>query len=324
MLGTGGNIRACSKWWLGMVAFCVLASRASTQQFVVADISTASFPLVTMQLFSFDSQGNPSPLDPQRDRLVTERMGVVRQTTAAVACPPQWEPAPIAAIMALDWASELVRSQARALLQTWEATAPPQSTLGAVIFGGRPYIASDFTANAGQIAEILDRAEPLEVAVPHRALADTLLGAVVLAARSTRQWRCALVVTEHLFPSSQPPGIAELVRQTGVRLIVLTLGHRPPQWLRSLCAESGGIALGDVTAELLRCASDRCWRLLRGTGRALSRGKAAMIALGIAPASSMLRALGDRQRSATTFRRSNCPCSMSYRATATLARFLLV
>lgn len=251
MLGTGGNIRACSKWWLGMVAFCVLASRASTQQFVVADISTASFPLVTMQLFSFDSQGNPSPLDPQRDRLVTERMGVVRQTTAAVACPPQWEPAPIAAIMALDWASELVRSQARALLQTWEATAPPQSTLGAVIFGGRPYIASDFTANAGQIAEILDRAEPLEVAVPHRALADTLLGAVVLAARSTRQWRCALVVTEHLFPSSQPPGIAELVRQTGVRLIVLTLGHRPPQWLRSLCAESGGIALGDVTAELL-------------------------------------------------------------------------
>jgi hypothetical protein len=252
MLGTCGNMRAHSKrWWLGVMALCVFASRANAQQLVVADVSTASFPLVTMQLFSFDRQGNPAPLDPQRDRLVTERMGVVRQTTAVVTCPPQWEPAPIAGVLALDWASELVRSQARTVLQVWEATAPPHSTLGAVIFGGRPYLASDFTASVDQIAEVLSRADQLEVAVPHRALTDSVLGAIPLAARSSQPWRCALVVTEHLFPPSSPPGLVELVRQTGVRLIVLTVGHRPPQWLRSLCAESGGIALGDVTAELL-------------------------------------------------------------------------
>lgn len=247
-----GYIHAsAARWWLSILMAWLLACQLKAQQLIVADVSAASFPLVTMQVYSFDKQGIPAPLDPQRDRLVTERMGVVRQTTAMVTCPPQWEPAPIAAIMAFDWASEHVRSQARALLQVWEATAPPQSTLGAVIFGARPYIASDFTTNVEQIAEVLGRADPLEVAVPHRALTDTLLGAITLAARSTQQWRCALVITEHHFPSSQPPGVVELVRQTGVRLVVLTIGSQPPQWLRSLCAESGGIALGDGTVELL-------------------------------------------------------------------------
>jgi hypothetical protein len=216
------------------------------QQLVVADVSATSFPLVTMRVYSFDRDGNPAPLDPQRDRLVTERMGVVRQTTAVVTCASEWKAEPIAAIIAFDWASDVVRQHARTILGVWNTSAPSGSTIGAVIFGARPYLVRDFTSDATSVAEVLDGAALLEVAVPHRALADTLLGAITLAARSTLQWRCALVVTEHTFPSQQPPGFAERVRQTGVRLIVLALGHRPPPWLKALCAESGGIAIGDV------------------------------------------------------------------------------
>jgi len=159
----------------------MLVSMSHAQQLVVADVSATSFPLVTMRVYSFDRDGNPAPLDPQRDRLVTERMGVVRQTTAVVTCASEWKAEPIAAIIAFDWASDVVRQHARTIFGVWNTSAPSGSTIGAVIFGARPYLVRDFTSDATSVADVLDGATPLEVAVPHRALADTLLGAITLA-----------------------------------------------------------------------------------------------------------------------------------------------
>lgn len=233
-------------WWVFAVWSTALTAWAQ-QQLIVADVNATLFPQISMQLYSFDAEGNPSWLDPVQDRLITETMGVVRQTFAAVSCPAGWTPAPVSAVFVVDWASSLVRTMAIPLLQQWYQALPTGSRLGLVAFGSRAYLLSDLEDQLDNVRARAQLFPPLDGALPVAGVLDADLGGIAIVSRGS-QMRCVVVVTEHAFPPTMPASLAAAVREAGVRLVVLAVGHHAPAWLRRLCAQSGGIAFDTVTA----------------------------------------------------------------------------
>ncbi|MCX7930905.1 MAG: hypothetical protein N2663_09345 [Chlorobi bacterium] len=226
------------------------AVTVGAQQLIVADVDASLFPQLSMKLYSFDERSTPVPLDPMQDRAVVEYMGVVRQTLASVSCPSNWQPVPVSAVFALDWASPTIRSAAAAIVRQWQSAVVRGSTLGAVVFGDRAYLLADLSDDSSAIESSLELFPALGSAQPAMGLLDSLLGAVAVVSRGDRS-RCIVVVTEHLFPATPPPQLVPLVRQSGARLIVIGLEHVVPSWLRRLCAESGGIAFDTVSIRRL-------------------------------------------------------------------------
>ncbi len=237
-------------WGCLLLLWSAVATVWAQQQLIVADVNPTLFPQITMQLFSFDAEGKPSPLDPLQDRLVTERMGVVRQTIAAVTCPSDWEPVPVSAVLVFDWASPLVRSVAADALRWWSEAVPSGSQVGAVAFGYRAYIIGDLQRQLDQITAQMGMLPPVDVALPLAGVLDSLLGGIAIVARGSQQ-RCVVVVTEHPFPSTVSSQLGAALREAGSRLVVLGIGHRIPAWLRRVCAETGGIAFDMVSPDRL-------------------------------------------------------------------------
>lgn len=219
------------------------------QQLVVSDIATANFPQLTVRVHAFDAEGNPRLLDPQLDRIVTERLGVVRQTTAVVTCPPLPSPTPTTAVFAFDWTSDSIRGAAAAAIGSWFDAAAPGSEAGIVVFGSRPYVLADIGTDTAALLASVNRLPRLESAFPYRALLDSLLGAVAIAARGHFP-RTVVLVTDHKL-SSPPASLLQVLQTTGTRLVVVAFHRDIPPALSDLCTASGGLVLGGATASQL-------------------------------------------------------------------------
>ncbi|MCS7303465.1 MAG: hypothetical protein NZ606_08540, partial [Candidatus Kapabacteria bacterium] len=66
--------RAALVLGMGMSILLAAPLPQKAQQLLVTAVNTTNFPQIGVRLYSFDAEGNPAPLDPLQDRLVTERM----------------------------------------------------------------------------------------------------------------------------------------------------------------------------------------------------------------------------------------------------------
>lgn len=241
---------------VGALALCSICLWG--QHLACVDVNTSNFPQITVRAYSFDAEGNPTVLDPIRDRIVTEYLGVVRQTAAIIDCPSQYQAEPITTVFAFDWTSNALREIAATALRQWFSAAPAGSEGGIVVFGTRPYLLADVTSDTAQLIESLSRLPVVEAALPFRALLDTLLGAIAIGTRGQYR-RSVVLVTDHLFSPSLPSSLAHMLQTTGTRLFVVALHRRIPATLRKLCVESGGAVFEATTTSqvpsLLRMAA---------------------------------------------------------------------
>ncbi|MDW8272135.1 MAG: hypothetical protein RML15_06970 [Bacteroidota bacterium] len=237
--------RAALVLGMGMSILLAAPLPQKAQQLLVTAVNTTNFPQIGVRLYSFDAEGNPAPLDPLQDRLVTERMSVVRQTTGIVDCPPLYQPTATTTVFAFDWTSQAIEQQAATAIRQWFSAVPSGSEVGIVAFGVRPYLLADVTNDSAVVLASLERFPRLEAAIPYRALLDSLLGAIAIGARG-RHRRSVVMVTEHLLPDPPPAALRQMLQTTGTQLMIIAVGHAVPNSVRAVCLESGGIVLDHV------------------------------------------------------------------------------